>query len=61
MTKYIFTKHKDPNNDYDVSSVTMTVEAETISEIMEEFKGFLVASGFSEALVKRSFGIDEEE
>lgn len=61
MTKYTFIKHRDPENEFDLTTITMELEAIDISEIMEEFKGFLVASGFSETLVKRSFAIDEEE
>lgn len=60
MTKYTFTKHKDTDNKFDISVVTMEIEAVTITDIVEEFKNFMIASGFGEACVKRALGLDEE-
>jgi hypothetical protein len=38
----------------------MEIEAVTITDIVEEFKNFMIASGFGEVCVKRALGQDEE-
>jgi hypothetical protein len=60
MTKFTFTKHKDVDNKFDISVVTMEIEAVNVTDIVEEFKNFMIASGFGESCVKRALGLDEE-
>ena len=44
---YKFVKIKDPNNPYDISSVEICVDSEvTVSDLLENFKGFLLACGY---------------
>jgi len=43
----IFKKTRDKDNHFDVSEVTMEVDSVSLPDILEEFKGFLVAAGFS--------------
>lgn len=44
---YVFKKLRDKNNPYDHSDVTVTCDADTMDELLESFKSFLMASGFS--------------
>lgn len=46
MAKYVFKKIKDETNQYDVSDVTFEVDTVGLPELLEEFKNFLLASGF---------------
>jgi hypothetical protein len=61
MSKYTFIKHRDPENRFDTTSVTMELEATTISEIVEEFANFLKASGYFEKTVNEALNIDQDE
>lgn len=56
MTKYIFKKLKDETNEYDISELTMEIEAFTLTEIIEEFGNFLKGSGFSSDGVDTALG-----
>lgn len=47
MTRYVFIKEKDKDNPFDNTRVTLEVEAGTLDDILESFKEFLLASGFS--------------
>jgi len=60
MAKYVFKKLKDETNHYDVSELTMEVEAENINDIIEEFSNFLKGSGFTESTVNRALGKEDE-
>jgi hypothetical protein len=61
MSKYTFTKHRDLDNRFDTTTVTMEVEAETLSEIIEEFANFLKASGYFEKTVEEVLNINQDE
>lgn len=44
---YIFKHVKDKDNKYDLSDITFEVEGNlTLSEIITEFRSFLLASGY---------------
>lgn len=43
---FIFKKLRDLENPFDVSEVEMKVESASLTEILEEFKFFLMSSGF---------------
>ena len=47
MSKYIFKKLKNKNNDYNKTEITMEIEEISLYDILEEFEYFLKASGFS--------------
>lgn len=47
MNKYVFSKLKDPYNEYDSSNVTFEVETPSLTDILEEFTLFLKACGFT--------------
>ena len=59
MRKYIFTKERDLTNEYDIAEIIMKLEAETLTEIIEEFGRFLVASGYSAEGVKNALNTEE--
>jgi SNF2 family DNA or RNA helicase len=61
MSKYTLIKHRDFKNEFDVSTVTVEVEAETIYEIVEEFANFLKASGFSERTVEETLNLNQDK
>ena len=42
----IFKKTQDAANKFDTTTVTVESEATTLPEILEDFKGFLMARGF---------------
>jgi len=42
----IFRKTQDSTNEFDTTTVTVESEAITLTEVLEDFKGFLMASGF---------------
>lgn len=46
---YKFIKIKDPENKFDLSDVEVTVHKSdvTLTELLEEFREFLMASGFN--------------
>ena len=46
MPKYIFKKLKDENNDFDTTTVELTVESENLGDVVEAFEEFLRGSGF---------------
>lgn len=43
---YKFTRLRDNNNPYDISSLEMTADAVTLGEILQEFEYFLRGCGF---------------
>jgi glycine cleavage system regulatory protein len=45
--KCLFKKEKDLENPYDFTEVVVSVESDSLSDIVEGFVGFLKASGFS--------------
>lgn len=47
MNRYTFIKTRDVQNPYDITEINMTVETESLPELLEEFKNFLIASGFT--------------
>lgn len=46
MAKYTFIKHRDPSNKYDISDITMELDSVILPDMLNEFKLFLIASGF---------------
>ena len=58
MTIFKFIKEVDQDNEYDKSHVEMTIDTECRSDLLEEFKCFLLACGFS---VNGELEIGEEE
>jgi hypothetical protein len=44
--QYKFSKTKDPENKYDTSNVVVESNGVTLSELLEDFGGFLKACGF---------------
>lgn len=44
---YKFVKLKDKNNEYDNIKIKMSVETDTLSDLLEAFSDFLKASGFN--------------
>lgn len=46
MSKYIFIKKPDENNQYDISTVTIELETDTKSDLIEHFEDFLKACGY---------------
>lgn len=54
-------KEKDPNNEFDLTEVTMTIEADDLNDICESFRRFLLACGFIQQGVDQAFGIYENE
>jgi hypothetical protein len=59
MRTYTFKKERDLKNEYDISEVTMKIEAGTLNELIEEFGRFLVASGFSAEGVRKALDTEE--
>jgi len=57
MNKFTFTKTKDPENKFDISNVTMEIEAENLRDILEHFEDFLKACGFH---IKGYIGVKDE-
>lgn len=57
MNKFTFTKTKDPENEFDISNVTMEIEAENLRDILEYFQDFLKACGFH---MKGDIGVIDE-
>lgn len=43
---YIFKKIKDLDNPYDKTTVTIESESATLPDLLQDFKDFLLASGF---------------
>lgn len=58
MNKYTFTKEKDPDNKFDNTKVVIELDTENRSDLLEVFREFLLACGFS---VNGSIDIVEEE
>ncbi len=47
MSRYTFTKRPDSSNPYDVSTISFSVEVEDRTLLLEAFRDFLAACGFS--------------
>lgn len=47
MNKFVFKKYRNPDNEFDNSVVKMTTEAETLTEILEDFLDFLSGCGYN--------------
>lgn len=58
MATYKFVKMRDETNPFDHTDVLVKVSAEHIADILEAFKDYLLACGFSEASVKEYLNID---
>ncbi len=43
---FVFKKEKDPDNSYDTTTVVVESSAITVSQILEDFKDFLMACGY---------------
>lgn len=46
MPGYRFEKFRDPDNVYDVTTVSMTVDTVSLPDMISEFENFLRAVGF---------------
>lgn len=46
MTKYVFTKHRDKENQFDTTDVEITCYSCDRTELCEAFEEFLLACGF---------------
>lgn len=47
MTKYKFIKYKDKHNEFDTTNVLIQTETVILDDLLESFKEFLLASGYS--------------
>lgn len=56
-----FIKTKDPTNPYDTTDVTVDSSAETLTDILNDFAGFLKACGYSLPNVDNPIIINDEE
>ncbi len=59
MPIFVFKKEIDPKNEYDIAEIVMKLEAETLTEVIEEFGRFLVASGYSAKGVRNALNTEE--
>lgn len=58
---YTFTKSQDKTNPYDITQISMSVDAEVVTDIIEEFKYFLLGCGFAHSSIAdglKSVGYD---
>jgi hypothetical protein len=46
MSKYIFIKKPDENNQYDISTITFEFQTVDKSDLLENFEDFLKACGY---------------
>jgi len=46
MSKYVFMKNPDEKNQFDLSTVTIELETDNKSDLIEHFEDFLKACGF---------------
>lgn len=46
MSRFTFIKHRDDNNKHDLTNIVFDLNAESLTEIFEQFQNFLSASGF---------------
>ena len=56
-----FIKYRDPNKQFDLSNLEYSFEADTLNEIVDEFKCFLKSCGFYESQIKQVFNEEDEE
>jgi len=47
MNKFVFKKYRNPDNEFDNSDLEMTIEAEGLTEILEDFLDFLSGCGYN--------------
>jgi hypothetical protein len=47
MSKYIFNKKQDPDNRFDNTNVTIESNSESLPDLLEDFRRFLLACGFT--------------
>lgn len=47
MSKYEFIFHKDENNPFSITKVTMEVDTDYMPDLLETFREFLSACGFA--------------
>lgn len=48
MSKYQLIKEPDPNNKFDLTTVNISLEAESAADLAKAFYDFMLACGFSE-------------
>ena len=58
MPRYIFKKEKDLDNKFDTTAVEITVDTESLPNILMAFEEFLKGSGFS---IRGTLEIVEDE
>jgi hypothetical protein len=61
-SQYVFKKNRDLNNSFDTTTVTIESEATTVTEILSDFRDFLLACGFSingDLVVERLFDYED--
>ena len=46
MKNYEFKKYKDPDNKFSITEVTMEVDTECLTDLLESFEDFLRGCGF---------------
>lgn len=46
MSKFVFIKNKDSNNEFDTSTVKMESDTEVLGDILEDFENFLRGCGY---------------
>lgn len=60
---YIFKKLKDPENQFDNTDVTIKVNTETLGDLLEAFKEYLLACGYQvsgDITIEESTSADDE-
>lgn len=45
-SRFMFIKRPDPNNQYDITTVNVSFQADSLEDILQSFKDFLVSAGF---------------
>lgn len=45
--KYTFQSERDTQNNFDCTNIILTVESDSLEEILQAFEDFLLANGFS--------------
>jgi uncharacterized membrane protein len=61
MPKYEFKKIKDPENQFDITNVSIEVESESMNDVIEAFEEFLAACGFIFDRTKKNLDITDIE
>lgn len=60
MSKYKFIKNPSEKNEFDNTTVEISLESDALIDLIEAFADFLVACGFHPDLIKQELGQDDE-